>query len=110
MAEELTAETFARACKAWRRYDPRRGSAMPSPDPRFEALANELRTAKPAASPELRERVAELVEAPARERWVLPRISARRAAFVLVPACLAAAVGAALIHGVVTSGARRTAG
>jgi RNA polymerase sigma-70 factor (ECF subfamily) len=27
MAEELTAETFARACKAWRRYDPRRGSA-----------------------------------------------------------------------------------
>ncbi len=27
MAEELTAETFARACKAWKRYDPRRGSA-----------------------------------------------------------------------------------
>ena len=26
MAEELTAETFARACEAWRRYDPRRGS------------------------------------------------------------------------------------
>lgn len=27
LAEELTAETFARACTAWRRYDPRRGSA-----------------------------------------------------------------------------------
>ena len=27
VAEELTAETFARACERWRRYDPRRGSA-----------------------------------------------------------------------------------
>ena len=26
-AEELTAETFARACERWRRLDPRRGSA-----------------------------------------------------------------------------------
>src|SRR3954464_4583913 len=26
-AEELTAETFARACERWRRFDPRRGSA-----------------------------------------------------------------------------------
>jgi RNA polymerase sigma-70 factor (ECF subfamily) len=25
-AEELTAETFARACERWRRFDPRRGS------------------------------------------------------------------------------------
>jgi len=27
VAEELTAETFARACERWRRYDPHRGSA-----------------------------------------------------------------------------------
>src|SRR6266480_7805158 len=27
VAEELTAETFARALERWRRYDPRRGSA-----------------------------------------------------------------------------------
>ena len=27
VAEELTAETFARACERWRRYDPCRGSA-----------------------------------------------------------------------------------
>jgi RNA polymerase sigma-70 factor (ECF subfamily) len=27
MAEELTAETFARACRAWQRFDPRRASA-----------------------------------------------------------------------------------
>src|SRR5438270_13423439 len=82
---------------------------MPSPDPRFEALASELRAAKPAASPGLRERVAELAEAPARPRRTFPRISARRAAVALVPACLVAAVGAALIHGVVSSGSPRPA-
>jgi RNA polymerase sigma factor (sigma-70 family) len=27
VAEDLTAETFERACKRWRRFDPRRGSA-----------------------------------------------------------------------------------
>src|ERR687887_58395 len=27
VAEELTAETFARACERWRRFDPKRGSA-----------------------------------------------------------------------------------
>jgi RNA polymerase sigma-70 factor, ECF subfamily len=27
VAEDLTAETFARACRRWRRFDPRRGSA-----------------------------------------------------------------------------------
>jgi RNA polymerase sigma-70 factor (ECF subfamily) len=27
VAEDLTAETFARACERWRRFDPRRGSA-----------------------------------------------------------------------------------
>ena len=27
MAEDLTAETFERACRRWRRFDPRRGNA-----------------------------------------------------------------------------------
>jgi len=77
---------------------------MSSPDPRHEALANELRAAKPKAPAELRERVAAL-EPPTRERWSFPRISARRVSVVLVPACLLAALGAALIHGLVNSGA-----
>jgi hypothetical protein len=78
---------------------------MSSPDPRYEGLANELRAAKPKAPPELRERVAAL-EPVIRKRWGFPRISARRVSLVLVPACLVAAVGAAVIHGVVTSGGR----
>ena len=80
---------------------------MSSPDPRYEALANELRAAKPKAPAELRERVAAL-EPATRERWVFPRVSARRVSLVLVPACLVGAVGAAVIHGVVNSGGPRT--
>ena len=78
---------------------------MSSPDPRFEALAQELRAAKPAAPAELRQKVASLEPAP-RRQWVWPRFSARRTALVLVPACVVAAVGAALIHGVVNSGSK----
>jgi hypothetical protein len=68
-------------------------------------LASELRAARPVASPGLRERMLEVAarERPAREpRFSLP--SFRRLALVAVPAALAAAVGGALVHGLVSSG------
>jgi hypothetical protein len=77
---------------------------MPSCDQRHDVLANELRAAKPTASPELRERIAALEEPAALTRRILPRVSTRRAVLVLAPACLIAGVGAALIHGVFNSG------
>src|SRR5881275_2988327 len=78
---------------------------MSSPD-RFDGLVDELRASKPTAPPELRERVGQLELPPRRTTWTIPRISVRRAAVVLVPACLVAAVGAALIHGVANSGSK----
>lgn len=63
----------------------------------------ELRAARPRAPEALRERV--LTAAAKREseaRFSLPRLPLRRVALVAVPACVVAAVGAALIHGVVT--------
>src|SRR5437588_522184 len=73
---------------------------MSSPEDRLEALASELRAAKPAASPELRQRVTAMRPEPRRN--FLPRLSARRAAVVLVPACVVAGVGVAVVHGVVS--------
>ncbi len=80
---------------------------MSSPDPRHEALANELRAAKPKPPPELRERVTAL-EPDTRERWLFPPISARRVSLVLLPACLVVAAGAAVVHGVLNSGGQST--
>lgn len=69
---------------------------MLSPD-----LALELRAARPAAPPALRERVRAIAgSAPAR------RVTWRRVALVLVPICVVAAAGAALVHGLVTSGSK----
>ncbi|HYX77480.1 MAG TPA: hypothetical protein VE757_09925, partial [Gaiellaceae bacterium] len=68
-------------------------------------LAAELRNARPVASTELRERVSEIAarERPApRPRFSLPPF--RRLALVAVPAALAVAVGAALVHGLASSG------
>jgi uncharacterized protein DUF4349 len=57
----------------------------------------ELRAARPRAPEALRERVLALPEPQA--RFSLPSVRWRRVALVAVPACLAIAVGAALIHG-----------
>jgi Domain of unknown function (DUF4349) len=68
-------------------------------------LATELRSARPSASPELRQRVLAVAarERPARPpRFSLPPL--RRVALVAAPAAVALAVGGALVHGLVHSG------
>ena len=71
-------------------------------------LVTELRAARPTASTALRERIAALTEeTPAQAktpRWSLPQIRIRRAALVLVPACLVLAVFGAIAGGIVSSG------
>jgi hypothetical protein len=67
-----------------------------------EAVVLELRAARPRAPEPLRERVLALGEPEA--RFSLPRLQWRRVALVAVPACLAVAVGAALIHGALHTG------
>ncbi len=78
---------------------------MPATDPidsgEFSALVDELRAGAPAAPERLRQRVLELVPAP-RRRWS----RRRRLVLVVVPAAAALAVGAALVHGFVSSGSR----
>jgi hypothetical protein len=67
-------------------------------------LATELRSARPSASPELRERVLAVAaqEEPRRPpRFTLPL---RRLAVVAVPAAFALAIGGAVVHGLVHSG------
>jgi Domain of unknown function (DUF4349) len=70
--------------------------------PEYEAIVNEIRSSRIAASPELRARVRELAAAvppvpPRREfRW-------RRPVLVLVPAALAVALAASLAIGLATS-------
>jgi Domain of unknown function (DUF4349) len=74
-------------------------------------LALELRGARPAASPELRQSVLEVAARaqPRRERrpW-LP--SLRRVALVAAPAVLALAIASAVIHGLLTSGKKSVSG
>jgi hypothetical protein len=70
----------------------------------YEALVSELRTTAPVAPDRLRQRVLELAPAPRR------RMSRRRRlALVIVPVAVALAVGAALVHGFVSSGSRNRA-
>src|SRR3990172_8541731 len=74
---------------------------MSSPDP-----ITQLRAAKPAASPELRERVRALAaRTPEPRRPFFPaRFSLRRAVLVAAPAALALALGAAGVIGLTRSG------
>jgi Domain of unknown function (DUF4349) len=71
---------------------------MPSPE-----LARELRAARPVASPTLRERVlsvaARPVEPPRRWKWQVGRL-----ALVAAAALVAAGVGVAVVHGIVSGG------
>jgi len=62
----------------------------------------ELRSARPRAPEALRERVLALGEP--EPRFAFPSLPWRRVALVAVPACLAVAVGAALIHGALHTG------
>jgi Domain of unknown function (DUF4349) len=69
-------------------------------------LSTELRAARPVASPGLRERVREVAarEQPVRPpRFSLPPL--RRFALVAVPVALALAIGGAVVHGLIESGA-----
>ena len=76
----------------------------------LQAILRELRARKPVASPELRERVTALREPQARERWTFARVRTRRAAFVLVPACLLGVVAAvALTRSAGTGGGEQAA-
>jgi hypothetical protein len=75
----------------------------------FGELVRELR-ALPARAPErLRERVGALGEPPQAARLTdrLRAISVRRTVLVLAPACVLGLVVAAVVHGVVNSGAKR---
>jgi Domain of unknown function (DUF4349) len=69
-------------------------------------LATELRAARPSASAELRERVLEIAareQSARRPRFTLPPL--QRLALVAAPAALALAIGGAVVHGLVHSGA-----
>src|ERR1041385_5541455 len=67
----------------------------------YEALVSQLRANAPAAPESLRERVMEGAPAPRRRRSRKQRLL-----FVVVPAAIVLAVGAALVHGFVSSGSR----
>ena len=70
----------------------------------YEALVSELRANPPVAPERLRQRVLE--GAPATRA---PRSRKRRLVLVVVPAAVVLAVGAALVHGFVSSGSHPTA-
>ena len=65
----------------------------------YEALVSELRANPPVAPERLRQRVLEGAPAPRR-----PRSRKRKLVLVVVPAAIVLAVGAALVHGFVSSG------
>jgi hypothetical protein len=71
----------------------------------YEALVSELRANPPVAPERLRQRVLE--GGPAAR---VPRPRRRKLVLVLVPAAVVLAVGAALVHGFVSSGSRNVAG
>jgi Domain of unknown function (DUF4349) len=73
-----------------------------------EALASELRANPPVAPERLRQRVLELGPASRSRRAALPR-SRRGRALAIVLVAVAIAVGAALVHGFVSSGSNPTA-
>jgi len=76
--------------------------------PEYEAIVNEIRSARIPASPELRARVRALEAAvpPAPPRRELPW---RRLSLVLVPACVVVGAAAALTVGLATSGKKGSA-
>src|SRR5262249_7559604 len=71
----------------------------------FEELVRELRALPSGAPASVRERVRALGEP--EPRRVFPQLTWRRAALVLVPACLVAVVAAAAVHGLLSSSASK---
>src|SRR5436305_112517 len=67
----------------------------------YEALVSQLRANAPVAAEGLRERVLEGAPAPRRRRSRKQRLL-----FVVVPAAIVLSVGAALVHGLVSTGPR----
>jgi len=70
----------------------------------YEALVSELRANPPVAPERLRQRVLEGAPVPRRQRS-----KKRRLALVVVPAAIVLAVGAALVHGFVSTGSHERA-
>jgi hypothetical protein len=70
----------------------------------YEALVSELRANPPVAPERLRQRVLESAPAPRRQRS-----RKRKLVLVVVPAAVVLAVGAALVHGFVSSGSHPSA-
>ena len=70
----------------------------------YAELVRELQALPTSAPPELRRRVRALGE-PAPRRWEVPRLPWRRTLLVLAPVCVLAIVSAAVVHGVLNSGA-----
>ena len=70
----------------------------------YEALVSELRANPPVAPERLRQRVLEGAPAPRRQRS-----RKRKLVLVVVPAAIVLAVGAALVHGFVSSGSHQNA-
>src|SRR5438093_5890159 len=70
----------------------------------YEALVSELRANPPVAPERLRQRVLESAPAPRRQRS-----RKRKLVLVVVPVAVVLAVGAALVHGFVSSGSKKVA-
>src|SRR6185437_4129992 len=70
----------------------------------YEALVSELRANPPVAPERLRQRVLEGAPAPRRQRS-----RRRKLVLVVVPAAVVLSVGAALVHGFVSSGSHPSA-
>src|SRR5215467_12358443 len=70
----------------------------------YETLVSELRATPPVAPERLRQRVLEGAPAPRRQRS-----RKRKLVLVVVPVAVVLAVGAALVHGFVSSGSNRSA-
>src|SRR5437764_14915842 len=70
----------------------------------YEALVSELRANPPVAPERLRQRVLESAPAPRRQRS-----RKRKLVLVVVPVAVVLAVGAALVHGFVSSGSQHGA-
>src|SRR5439155_19071714 len=97
-AEQLVRPGSAGLCSDWRRRCPMSAFDRSEMDG-YEALVSELRANPPVAPERLRQRVLESAPVPRRQRS-----RKRKLVLVVVPLAVVLAVGAALVHGFVSSG------